>query len=60
MMDNFMVELVATLFLILAHVFCWGWKQDDAFMQFIPALTTGLVLLCLKDEVRVRAYACFQ
>ena len=50
MMDNCMVEFVSTLFLILATVFCWGWKTDDAFMQFIPALTMGLVLLCLKDE----------
>ena len=45
-----MVEFVSTLFLILATVFCWGWKTDDAFMQFIPALTMGLVMLCLKDE----------
>ena len=50
MMDNCMVEFIATLFLILATVFCWGWKTDDAFMQFIPALAMGLVLLCLKDE----------
>ena len=50
MMDNCMVEFISTLFLILATIFCWGWKTDDAFMQFIPALTMGLVLLCLKDE----------
>ena len=51
MMDNCMVEFLSTLFLILATIFCWNWKaNDDAFVQFIPALTMGLVLLCLKDE----------
>ena len=51
MMDNCMVEFLATLFLILATIFCWNWKAaDDAFVQFIPGLTMGLVLLCLKDE----------
>ena len=51
MLDNCMVEFVASLFVILALMFSWGWKaNDDPFMQFIPALSIGLTLLCLKDE----------
>jgi glycerol uptake facilitator-like aquaporin len=51
MMDNCIVEFFATLFLILATIFAWNWKNnDDIFDQFIPALTLGLILLILKDE----------
>jgi glycerol uptake facilitator-like aquaporin len=53
MVDNCTIEFIASLFLILATVFCWSWKDDNPLLQFVPPLAMGLVLLCLKDEVRV-------
>ena len=48
-MDNFMIEFIASLFLILITVFCWN--PTNTLLQFAPPLTMGLILLCLKDEV---------
>ena len=50
MVDNCMIEFIAALLLILATVFCWSWKEDNIFLQFVPPLAMGLILLCLKDE----------
>ena len=53
-MDNFMVEFMASLFLLLITVFCWN--PANTLLQFAPPLAMGLILLCLKDEV---AASCF-
>ena len=55
LVDNCLVELVASLFINLATLLCWPNNQqpseaDDRLLQFVPPLTLGLVLLCIKDE----------
>ena len=50
LLDNCMVELIASLFINLSTVLCWPDVSDTGPMQFIPPLALGLVLLCIKDE----------
>ena len=45
--DNFLIEFVATL-LILITVVLFGAADDD--MRFAPSLAIGLGILCFKDE----------
>ena len=50
LLDNCLVEVIASLFINLATVLCWPDAEDTGPLQFVPALALGLVLLCLKDE----------
>jgi glycerol uptake facilitator-like aquaporin len=43
LVDNFLVECIATLLLHTALLFCWE-------EQPIPSVVLGLMLLCIKDE----------
>ena len=49
MIDNCLVEFLAALFINLVTILCWDWSGDNYFLQFIPAIVYGIVLLCLKD-----------
>ena len=50
LLDNCLVEVIASLFINLATVLCWPDAQETGPLQFVPALALGLALLCLKDE----------
>jgi glycerol uptake facilitator-like aquaporin len=50
LLDNCMVEAIATLFISLTTILCWPEVSDTGPLQFMPPLALGLVLLCLKDE----------
>jgi glycerol uptake facilitator-like aquaporin len=47
LVDNFLIEFIATLFIYVAIVL-FGTADGD--MRFAPSLSLGLVILCLKDE----------
>ena len=47
LVDNFLIEFIATLF-IYVTVVLYGTVEGD--MRFAPSLAMGLVILCLKDE----------
>ena len=49
LLDNFMVEFMASLFVCLATILCWTPSTTDT-LQFVPSLVLGLVLICIKDE----------
>jgi hypothetical protein len=49
LVDNCLVELIASLFFNLATLVCWP-DPNDAAIQFMAPLTLGLILLCIKDE----------
>ena len=49
LLDNVMVELMASLFVNLATILCWTSSTTDA-LQFAPSVVLGLVFLCIKDE----------
>jgi glycerol uptake facilitator-like aquaporin len=49
LVDNFVVEFMASLFVTLLTFLCWPHTMQDV-LQFVPALALGLVLICLKDE----------
>jgi glycerol uptake facilitator-like aquaporin len=54
LLDNCLIELIASLFLHLVTVLCWpgadNMRQMDVVLQFAPAVVLGLNLLCIKDE----------
>lgn len=51
LIDNCVIELIASLFINLATILCWPRADGgDGALQFVPALALGLALLCLKDE----------
>ena len=49
LVDNCVIELLASLFLNLTTLFCWNSESDTSIM-LIPGISMGLIMLCLKDE----------
>lgn len=49
LVDNMVVEMLASLLVSLATVLCWTTSNADT-LQFVPSLVLGLVLICIKDE----------
>jgi len=49
LVDNMIVEMLASLLVSLATVLCWTTSNADT-LQFVPSLVLGLVLICIKDE----------
>ena len=47
LVDNFLIEFIATLLIYVAAVL---YGAADGDMRFAPSLAIGLVILCLKDE----------
>jgi len=50
LIDSFIVELLSSIFVSLSVVFSWDWTGQNFALQFIPGITLGLIMLCLKDE----------
>ena len=49
LVDNLVVELLSSLFVNLVTILCWTASTTD-LLQFMPSVTLGLVLVCIKDE----------
>lgn len=49
LVDNMVVELMASLFVSLSTILCWTTSMTDT-IQFMPSVVLGLVLICIKDE----------
>lgn len=47
LVDNFIIEFVASLFVYISLGLFWNAGDE---LRFAPAATLGLVMLCLKDE----------
>jgi hypothetical protein len=47
LVDNFLIEFIATLLIYVAAVL---YGAADGDMRFAPSLAIGLVIICLKDE----------
>ena len=50
LIDSFIVELLSSIFVSLSVIFSWDWTGQNFALQFIPGITLGLIMLCLKDE----------
>ena len=50
LLDNCLVEVIASLLINLITVLCWPEPHDTGPVQFVPPMALGLVLLCVKDE----------
>ena len=49
LVDNVVVELLASMFVNLATILCWTSSTSDS-LQFVPSVVLGLVFMCIKDE----------
>ena len=49
LVDNCVIELLASLFLNMTTLFCWN-SEHDTNIMLIPGMVMGLIMLCLKDE----------
>jgi len=50
LVDSFLVELLASIFVTLSVIFSWDWHGDNFALQFIPGIALGLIMVCIKDE----------
>jgi hypothetical protein len=50
LIDSFLVEMLASIFVTLSVIFSWDWHGDNFALQFIPGIALGLIMVCIKDE----------